>query len=343
MSHLPRGLRITKRGYVQVRLMVRGRYYHKHFGKDSPLARELAQIHLSEKRKEILMGMFGITRELPSKRFAEVAAIFFDKWSQEKDAEGRLTHGGAKEAGRVIDVQLIPCFGKRLFDEIRPVDVLRWRSKRLERVLGTSVNREQAILSSIFSHIKDWIETEQITPFKLPVDPQTGKTWNPCASVEKAPNRKRDRVLSLTELKALKESCYALQDPDLWEICEMALKSLLRKKDLFNLESGASISTIQAKTQRAIALPIYVRKPLNYFNFRKRWEAARRGARLEDCQFRDLRKTGANLLKSKNWSNKIISEVLGHASTDTTEIYMVKDLEHLKKPMQDLDEIIKGL
>src|SRR5579859_5785881 len=145
MSRLPRGLRIV-RGYVQVRLIVRGRYYHKHFGKDSPLARELAQIHLAEKRKEILMGMFGITRELPSKKFSDVARLYFEKWSQERDAEGRLIHGGAEETKRVIEINLIAYFGKIFFNEIRPVDVLRWRGKRLERVLGTSVNREQAIL-----------------------------------------------------------------------------------------------------------------------------------------------------------------------------------------------------
>ncbi len=335
MRDLPKGLRLDH-SYLQVRLMHKGQVYHKNFGLDSAFARELAIIHLAEKRKEILMGKFGIARELPSRKFADVARLYFAKWSKELDPEGRLAHGGADEAGRVIEANLVPYFGKMDFDVIRPLDVVKWREKRLLTVLGTSVNREQAVLSSIFSHIEQWVKTEAIQAFKIPQE-------NPTKSVEKAPNRKRKRVLSVNELKMLKAACMEAKDNDLWEICEMAIKSLLRKKDLFNLESGIEIDTTQAKTQRSIHLPVSVLRPLNYSNFRKRWEAVRRSARLLDCQFRDLRKTGANLLKMKAHSNKLISEFLGHASTRTTEIYMVEDAAHLKPLADDLDGIIRSL
>lgn len=321
--------------YVQVRIMVHGQYYTKNFGKDSPLARELALIHYAEKKKEILMGRFGVTKELPSRKFKEVAKGYYEKWSQEKTPEGQFAHGGAEEAGRVIEKNLCEFFGSRPYEKIKPVDVVRWRENRLRTVLGTSVNREQAVLSSIFSHVERWVKTEEWEGMKLPPE-------NPCKSVEKAPNRKRKRVLSILELKALKEACFALKDADMWELCGMALKSLLRKKDLFNLEAGL-IDTIQAKTQRAISLPVSVQKPLNFKNFRKRWEAVRKAARLEDCQFRDLRKTGANLIKMKGHSNKLISEFLGHASTQTTEIYMVPNSDHLKPLAKDLEEILGGL
>lgn len=330
-----RGIRLDH-GYLQVRIMHKGHVYHKNFGPDSALARSLAEIHLAEKRREILMGKFGIARELPSRRFADVAKLYFDKWSQELDPEGRIAHGASNEAKRVIDSNLSVFFGSMAFHEIRPVDVLRWREYRLRTVLGTSVNREQAVLSSIFSHIEKWVKTEAITAFKIPVE-------NPCRSVEKAPNRKRKRVLTTSELKALKEACHVLNDPDLWEICEMALKSLLRKKDLFNLEAGIDIDTVQAKTGHAIHLPVSVLRPLRYSNFRKRWQAARAAARLHDVQFRDLRKTGATLLKMKNHSNKMISEFLGHASTRTTEIYMVEDASHLRPLAKDLEDILEGL
>ncbi len=275
-----RGLRLV-RGYTQVRIMHQGKYHHKNFGVDSPLARELAQIYLAEKRKEILMGRFGASQKLTGKSFAEAARLYFERWSNEKDAEGKIAHRAAQEAGRVIERNLVPYFGKIPYQAIKPIDIQRWREYRLNTVLGTSVNREQAVLSSIFSHIERWVKTEAIPAFKIPLE-------NPCKSVEKAPNRKRKRVLSIIELRALKEACYELKDLDMWEICGMALKSLLRKKDLFNLESGIEIDTTQTKTQNRIVLPVPVHSPLNYSNFRKRWESARRGARLEDCQFRQL-------------------------------------------------------
>lgn len=342
MKELPKGMRLDH-GYLQVRIMHQGRVYHKNFGPDSALARSLAEIHLSEKRKEILMGRFGIAKELPSKKFKEVAEIYYEKWSKELDPEGRIAHGGAKEVQRVIKANLVPYFGQYAYEEIKPKDVVKWREERLKTVLGTSVNREQAVLSSIFSHIERWVSTAALASFKLPTNLQTGTIENPTKSVEKARNRKRKRVLSVMELKALKQACLEAKDADLWEICEMALKSLLRKKDLFNLEMGIDIDTIQAKTQRSIHLPVSVLRPLRYANFRKRWEAVRKSARLVDTQFRDLRKTGANLLKMKNHSNKLISEFLGHASTRTTEVYMVEDISKLQPLADDLDSIIKGL
>ncbi len=331
-----KGLRIV-RGYVQVRVMHKGCYYHRNFGPDCPLARHLAEIHLSEKRKEILMGRFGIAVEPPSKPFKEAGEIWFKEWSKEIKPDGTKAHNenSIKEVYRVLQKPL-SYFSTRAIESIRPLDIQTWREALLKSgISGTSVNRYQSVLSSLFNSIERWIKTERIKAFKIPVE-------NPCDSVEKAPNVKRKRVLSVMELKALKAACLEASDHDLWEICEMALKSLLRKKDLFALESGL-IDTTQAKTGRPIQLPISVLRPLRYGNFRKRWEAVRKAARLVDVQFRDLRKTGANLLKMRNHSNKMISEFLGHASTRTTEIYMVADADHLKPLAADLDEMIKGL
>lgn len=339
---LEKGIRISN-GFVQVRIMHDGHLYCKHIGKDSELTRQLASIHLAEKRKEILLGKFGIKPELKSKTFSEVSDLYLTKWSQQLNSEGAPAHNPKQVQGiKYFLVQLNDYFGKTKYHEIRSLDVQKFREERLKKVLGTSVNRAQVVLSSIFNHIETWVNTEEIKAFKLPTDPKTGQTWNPCKAVEKAPNRQRQRVISVMELKALKQSCLALNDHDLWEICEMALKSLLRKKDLFALESG-QIDGLQAKTGHPIKLPIQVLKPLNYANFRKRFEAARKAARIEDFQFRDLRKTGANLLKMRNHSNKMISEFLGHASTQTTEIYMIKDVEHLKPLAKDLEDMLKDL
>lgn len=345
MKNLPKGLRLDK-GYLQIRLFSDGKTYCQNFGRDSEFARETAVIMLNELRKKLLMWKAGIVKEHPfnkevvilSKKFKEVAELYFQLWSEEKDAEGRLKHTGAslKYCRGVIDRSLIPFFGKMIFSDIKPVNVQEWRDKRMTSVLGTSANREQVVLSSIFSHIEQWVKTEKIKSFAIPLE-------NPCSHIEKAPNRRRERVLSTQELNLLKQSCVQLNDPDLWELCKMALKSLLRSKDLMRLENGQTIDLEQAKTGVRVMLPIQVLKPLNYINFRKRWEAVRKASTLLDVQFRDLRKTGANLLKMKNHSNKLISEFLGHTNTETTEIYLVKNSAHLKPLADDLSQIVDSL
>lgn len=350
MKHLPKGIRLD-RGYVQVRIFHKGKMYCKNFGQDSDLAREAAIIHLSEKRKEILFGMFGHVDLLPEKTFAEVAEIWLKLWCNELNPDGLPAHTEKGKSNAITFTRrcLMPYFKALPFHEIKPKDVLKWRLHRLTTVLGTSVNREQAVLSSIFSHINRWVKTERIKAFKLPPE-------NPCQTVEKAQTRKRERVLTTNELGQLKQACHTptrnflAGDTDMWEICKMALKSMLRLKDLQRLEVGHKIDMTQAKTGVRVNLPIQVLKPLNYANFKKRWELIRQMAGLHfphhdprNIEFRDLRKTGANLLKQQNWSNKIISEVLGHTNTRTTEVYMVPDTTHLAKPLADLASIVDKL
>ena len=341
---LPKGIRIDK-GYIQVRIFHKGLMYCKNFGKESSFAIECAKIHLAEKRKEILLNKFTAGRKLESKKFHEVCNIYFNKWSQQLSSDGinKHTNSSLKSCKGMLNHSLLPFFGKMQYDSIRPSDIQRWRNDRLTNILGTSANREQAILSSLFSYIEAWVKTEQIKPFKLPCDPETGKVWNPAKYIEKAPNSKRERILTTQELQILKQACIQTNDYDMWEICKMALKSLLRKKDLMHLEAGHTIDINQAKTGNRINLPIQVLRPLNYINFRKRWEYVRKSAGLQNCQFRDLRKTGATLLKMKNHSNKLISEFLGHTNTDTTELYLVKTADHLKPLAEDLSNIVDSL
>ena len=364
---MERGLRIV-RGYVQVRLIIGGKYYHKNFGPDSPLARELAGIHLSEKRKEILMNKAGITAELSTKKFKEAAKIWFKLWVNETNSDGTPTHNerSITETGRTIDRCLIPTFGKRDYDAIRPVDVQRWRLDLLKSGLsGTGVNRYQTVLSSIFNGIERAIKLEAIDAFKLPCDPETGKVWNPTKFVEKAPTVKRTRVLTHYEAKKLKLGFMQVGDPDGWEICKLALKSVLSEKDLRKLELGQEIDIERSKTGVPINIPIVHLVRLKWYGWRKRWQKATEAAGLakytiktdakgrkrrvldpafpEHVQFRDLRKTGINWLKGRH-DLKLISEYAGHADIKTTEqSYTVSQSEYLKPLAEDINAQVESL
>ena len=343
MSKLLRGLRCV-RGYIQIRIMHNGRYYHKNFGPDSPLAREYATKHLLEKRHEIRMGKFGITKELESKKFSEVAALFFAYWQKETNADGTSAHTpkAIKGMGYFISY-LVDYFGKKAFESIRPVDVMDWREHRLKSVGGTSVDREQGVLSSIFSTIERLINIEKIPAFKLPLDPKTDKAWNPCSSIEKSETVKRNRIPTEYELKKLKLSFTNLGDGDGWEICKMALKSILSEADLRKLELGAVIDTERLKTGVPVHIPITVLQRLNWRNWRKRWEAARSEAGLSDLQFRDLRKKGGNHLIGK-YDIKLVSQYFGHASVKTTErSYTIVEQEKMRPLAQELDTWVENI
>lgn len=337
MKELPRGIRIDH-GYVQVRLRFKGQMFCKNFGKDNSYARYLATMYLYEKRKEILEGRFGIVRQLPRKKFSEVADLYFERWSKQIAPEGHISHSerGRDTVRYILNSSLKAYFGDMWYDEIKPKDVQNWRERRTQTVLGTTANREQVVLSSLFTNIHRWISLENIAKFQIPQE-------NPCKVVQKAKTRKRTRLLTTQELKVLKEACFQRNDGDMWDIVKLALKSLLRKSDLQQLDSGKEIDIIQSKTNNDLSLPVMVDKPLNYINFRKRWIDVRRDANLEDVQFRDLRKTGANLLKLKNHSNKLISEFLGHSSTATTELYMVRGKEHLAPLAKELSTIVEAI
>lgn len=321
MGNLLRGLRIV-RGYVQVRVYHKGRAYTKNFGPDCPLAREYGLKHLTEKRHEIRMGKFGIEKELPEKTFAEVVPFYKKMWAAEKDGDGRPAHDERSQevCFGIIDRVLLPFLGKLKFHLITPNTVSRWREARLATgVLGTSVNREQVPLSSIFSHMEKAVNLELIEKFKLPVDTQTGKAKNPCFSVERAKMRKRERIPTEYELKKLKLAFHNLGDADGWVICQLALETVLSEKDLRKLELGATIDIERSKTGVPIHLPITVLRALNWHNWRHRWYAAKREAGLNDFQFRDFRKKGGNHLLDNGYDIESVAEYYGHASSKTTE------------------------
>lgn len=347
MKNLPKNV-VIDHGYLQARVFHSGHVYTKNFGLPSSHAIELASIWVAQKKKEILEERVGIKPVIPSKQFEPAARLYFSLWGMEKDAEGFDKH--TKDAKYQVELKLnkyfIPFFKKFTVDQIRPLDIQRYREWRLkDGAQGTTVNREQNMLSSMFSHWADWIALEKVFAFKLPEK-------NPCQFVEKAPMRVRERVLTTKELSSLKQAFIKLNDPTGWDICVLGLKSLLRKKDLMRLEHGQQIDLKQAKTGLRVKIPIQVMFPnISWVNWRDRWVEARKEAQLDfplsdprNCQFKDLRKTGATLLSQQGFPIKSISEMLGHSSVDTTENhYLIRNVEHLKPLATALDKLVESL
>lgn len=336
---LVKGLRCNH-DYLEILLTVNGRRYARTFGIHSRESMRVAEIHLAEKRKEIMLGRFGFEKELDRKLFIDVADIWFKIWVKETKSDGRQAHNepSQKETGRVIEKVFLPIFSKTFYDEVRPIDIERWREKGLANGLsGTTLNRYQATLSSLFGSVERWIKTERIKPaFKIP-------EGNPCTPVEKAPTVKRDRILTTYEAKKLKLAFTQLNDVDGWEICKLALKSVLSMKDLKGLHVGQQIDLNRAKTGVPVNIPLTVLVKLNWKNWRKRFERARKEAGLVGFEFRDLRKTGINWLKGRH-DLKLVSEYAGHADIKTTEgSYTVVQSEKMLPLAKDLETQVEEI
>lgn len=338
MSSLPRGLRII-RGYVQVRLYRNGRAYHRNFGIDSPLARELGSIHLAEKRKEILMRRAGIEPEIPGMLFKDVAPLYMKMWGTEKDGDGTHKHSADSidERQRVIDRELIPQFGEQLFHTIRTIDVERWRAKLLERgVGGTSVNRYMVPLGDMFSMMAKAVAVERVRPFKLPAD-------NPCTHAEKAALVVRDRVASNYELGKLRWAFNELGDPEGWRIVSTALQTLLSLKDLKALKMGDVVDIKRSKTRVPVSMPITITQPLSFRNWKRRWLSAVAKASITGLIFADLRKTAGNEVVG-SFDEKLVSQYHGHASMRTTEkIYTKTRMEKMRPLAEHLTAWVAGI
>ena len=336
---LERGLRCDH-GFIQVLIRTKDLKLCKNFGPHTAHSGEVASIYLAERRKELLNGKIGIAPELPSKKFKDVASLWFNLWVKERKFDGTLAHNEESQykVRWTIDKVLVPTFGELNFDEIRSVQILRWRETYTDKGLSsTTPNRYQAILSSIFTHTSDWIKTERIKPaFKLPVE-------NPCNAVEMAPTRRRERILSHYEATKLRMAFEQLKDFDGWEICKMALKSVLSMKDLKALKIGQEIDTKRTKTDVAVHIPIVHLVKLNWFGWRTRWEKARDLAGLSDVEFRDLRKTGINWANGRH-APKLISQYAGHKSLKTTEAsYIIKQSEQMNPIARDLEAQVESL
>lgn len=331
---LEKGLRCDH-GYIQVFLRHNGTTICKNFGVHTREAQEAASIYLADRRRDILNSLIGVMPKTSSKTFKEVAEIWYVLWQEEKKPDGSDAHskGACYKVKWTLDRVLVPEFGKKKFEEITANDVSNWRSK----FNGTTANRYQAILSSIYSHCEKWVKTEKIKPgFTLPKE-------NPCKVVEMAPSNKRTRILSKYEASKLKLAFVQLNDLDGWEICKLALKSMLSLSDLQNLEIGQEIDINRSKTGVGVNIPIVVTSKLNWFGWRTRWRKARQMSGLTDVQFRDLRKTPMNWLKGRH-DIKLISEYAGHADIATTQkAYMIRQSEYLEPLARDIEKQVDDI
>lgn len=342
-SVLPRGLKCD-RGYLFIRVFTEEGKYQRGCGAHTPQTEKLATMALNKVREQLFLGAFKLPKKQARWKFKQAAEYYYQRHFidyRDPNTHKPRSTSTLRTTPYVLNM-LVDYFGDFYFDAVtvKTVKAYKTHCVEFEGISGATFNRRKALLSSIFGMIRQWVKEEDMEIIRLPED-------NPCDFVPDLSETPRTRVASIEELKRLKAACFELNDPGLWSIIYMELDSGLRLGDLEKLpqavEKNGVVAVTQGKTGNTFYLPAIVKpKTASVFeNLRKRFVAAREKAGLQDLQFRDLRKTAANMLKKIGGTLDNMKDALGHASSKTTERhYVLPDGEKLRPLIEKRRELI---
>ena len=220
--------------------------------------------------------------------------------------------------------KLVAAFGHYPIDEIRPVDVHEYMDHR-GQVGRIQANREKALLSHIYNHVRAWGYTD---------------APNPCAGIKGHKEKGRDRYISDAEYKAV----WLAADPATRDAMDLALLTGQRPADVLKMtradisdgalhvrqnktgkrlaielsgELAKIVERITAKTARSGQLVVDGNgQPLTQWSLRYRFDAARKAAGV-DFQFRDIRAKAATDTGDLGHAQRL----LGHKTRTMTEHY----------------------
>ena len=355
---LPRGL-VCNHGYLFVRVFPKekaGRPLLKGCGFHNRENQKLATLRLAEFRKLIFMGKLDLQAELPSIEMEEAFDLYVEHAKPSRNIVG------------VINGKLRNSFGQFKFDHLPPSEILKWRESREQACVNrhkthncfvdstscimikpSAVNRDQAVLQSVFSSLITWskLGKQGLPKFKLP-------EFNPCSLIKKASEKSfaRDRVPSKEEKLQAQQWC-AVNDPELWEAIVQATVTILRKKDFaYFVETGQQAGT-QAKTGRMWKVRTSFPAPANLVNHRKRWERLQAAMgwqeRLADGSvnpkgtvWHDLRHWAGTILADSGFSGKQIQKAFNHASESMSDRYTHLSPEKLDAACQAVESFMRA-
>ena len=246
----------------------------------------------------------------------------------------RCAPSSCRFANRVLELQLIPAFGRLPVDAIRRIDVERWFDA-YSRTAPGGANKALEILSQIMNAARAAGHTRTA----------------PVKGIAKNPRPKLTRFLSAEEIERLHRVLDRLVDE--WpsrrqqaDIVRLLLLTGCRKGEILKLRwsevDGDRLNLASTKTgprrvwlsQAAQAIlasqpraagpyvfpsPIHSDKPLsNALHF---WHRARKEAGLDDVRLHDLRHTVASQAVARGVPLPTVARMLGHADPKMTLRY----------------------
>src|SRR6516162_6582657 len=290
----------------------------------------------ARKEAKTLIGLIGDgadpAADKMARRKAPTVAELAERFFAEHAAAKRKS-GTAAEYKRLLDKIVLPALGKRKAADVSRADVTKLH--HANRAAPYQANRVLAVLSKMFNLAERW---------GLRPDGS-----NPCRHVERFAERKRERMLSTSELARLggalasyDGSPYAVAAVKLLVFTGARLGEVLGLRwTWIDLERGEarlpdSKSGVKTLHLPPPALSILAELPrLNgnpyviagakegaaLVNLEKPWRAIRGSARLGDVRLHDLRHAFASIAASSGMGLPIIGKMLGHSQPATTARY----------------------
>ena len=258
---------------------------------------------------------------------------FFDQYAPTRIGQGRLKESTLKEYRQQANRSIRPAIGNNRIQDVTRSDIERLLSKIKGPVLR---NRTLALLSRLFNLFEEW----ELRPLHS----------NPCARIDKAKERVRERVLSLNELKALARALDDAEErqPVVVNAVRVAATTGLRISEILgiqwkdlDLQSGRVRLTATKTGARNHDLPnaaisvlasmprindwvftIVARGPLGYSHTRKVFADVVRAAGLEDIKLHDLRRTALTTAAMAGFSALMVKELAGHKTLQMASRYV---------------------
>ena len=275
---------------------------------------------LTARKGDIVKGRFELMREKREWRFEEFSAEFL-----KHRKSGR--RWWKKDLYRMK--ALIRHFGGLFLADITSYDVEKFKVERRKSVSGPSVNRELALLKSMFNAAKQWgfVCME-----------------NPLRGVRYYPECQKERILTEDEVRRLISSSGKTVRP----VIVLALNTGMRKSELLELRwdnvdfKRRFIRIERSKNNRVRKIPMnsavygellklrrngsdhiftkeHSSEPLRCV--RSAFESTCRRAGISNLRFHDLRHTFATNLVMSGVDLVTVKEILGHSTIEMTVRY----------------------
>ena len=243
-------------------------------------------------------------------------------------------------------------FKDKYLDEIKIVDIERYKAQRSKEVAEATVNRNLSFLRCLFNKAIAWER------FSGP---------NPVSKVKLfKENNTRLRYLEKEEITRLLSNCNGM----LKSIVGLALNTGMRRGEIFNLkwgDIGFTVRTIyirDSKSGEAREIPMndevlgilkgmYKKEQGDYIfchedgsrvqDIRKSFWTALRKSDIKDFHFHDLRHTFASQLVMSGVDLNTVRELMGHNSLEMTLRYAHLSPGHKRRAVDILGQNINGL
>lgn len=326
-----------------------------------------AKEHVARKREELIATKWG---RKPKRSFNEAA---------EKFGEEHFPILKPKSAQRYIVsiANLLRTFDRMLLDDISSAKLMEFeQARRAEGVTASTIRRDLACLSSIFSSCEEWewVTANPVKPYlrgrkkKGLVEGESRTRYlsheEEREIIQYAPPKARTAIMVAIDTGLRKEELHALE----WAWVDLRAREITipaevtksrRERTVPILERSYNLLKEMAKA-RGTSIYVFVTcrghrysgpSPYHYEALQKAVRRANKAreqagrAAMEHVQWHDLRRTcGCRLLQDRRFKMEDVAKWLGHSSVKVTESrYAFLDVSHLHRAVAESEGKVVAL